>query len=455
MSHELQAAVLRLADWIASDQLTLATTLDLMYPGKALVKLAGRAGLTYPGHRIEAVPRAELLDAVSEVLTTDPGERIRVLTGMLEAVGAERRAVAGMSPEEVRAWLEATSDEATGVRRLIAAVADSRPQVSEEAQRWWADELASVREEVEDIQDQAGPPLLGALLDTVAEPMDRATQVLEQVGRRLRDVARSLERAAQRTDQTLSKHTSRVGQQVESLTAEMARTRSWLGEQHAGVRRAVDDLTTAVRSLESRLDRLQAGLQDVVARVAAVALTLDRGQVSQARRELERLRSGKRRVGVFLDVANLYASAREAHAARINYRGILEQAARLGEVVVARAYVSEGQDPTRHVGLEAALREVGYEVRLLVLRRYPDGRVKANWDLGMATDVMRSAHGLDVVVLGTGDGDFAELVRWLREEGVQVHVAGVIEHTAQELISSGDGWIPLTDDLLIPDSPRA
>jgi len=63
---------------------------------------------------------------------------------------------------------------------------------------------------------------------------------------------------------------------------------------------------------------------------------------------------------------------------------------------------------------------------------------------------MRSLHDLDVIVLGTGDGDFVELVRWLREEGVQVHVAGVNGHTAGELIAAADGWIPLGDDALMP-----
>lgn len=75
--------------------------------------------------------------------------------------------------------------------------------------------------------------------------------------------------------------------------------------------------------------------------------------------------------------------------------------------------------------------------------------MKANWDHGTATDLMRSMHDLDVIVLGTGDGDFIELVRWLREEGLQVHVAGVSGHTAGELIAAADGWIPLGEEALV------
>ncbi len=454
MGQELQAALSRLSQWVQGDRLTLITVLDIMYPGKALAQLAARVGLSYPGHRIGTVPRTELLDAVSDILARDPEERTRVLTRLLEAVEAERNALAGMSPKAVRRWLMTTSDESMGMRRLIAAVADPRESVSQVAEKWWARELGSVRQEAARAPGLGEAPLLDTLLDTVTEPVDRATQVLEQVGRQLRDVGRSLEQAAQRTDQTLGKHTTRVSQQVESVTGELARMRSWMGEQHAGLRRTLDDLAGAVRSLESRMDRFETALHELVARVAAVAMTLDRGQLARARRELARLRSGRRRVGVFLDVANLYVSAREAHAARISYRGLLERAAQLGEVILARAYVSESQDPARHQGLETVLREAGYRVHLLALRRYPDGRVKANWDLGMATDVMRSIADLDVVVLGTGDGDFAELVRWLREEGLQVHVAGVTEHTAQELIAASDGWIPLTGDLLIPETQR-
>ena len=84
----------------------------------------------------------------------------------------------------------------------------------------------------------------------------------------------------------------------------------------------------------------------------------------------------------------------------------------------------------------------------MALRQLSDGRLKANWDLGMATDLMQSMHQLDVIVLCSGDGDFVELVRWLREEGLQIHVAGVSGHTAGELVAAANGWIPLGEDAL-------
>ncbi|GEM_PF-4499568 len=121
-----------------------------------------------------------------------------------------------------------------------------------------------------------------------------------------------------------------------------------------------------------------------------------------ARRQLARLRGGGHRVGIFVDAMNLSASARDAHGGGVRYSALHERGRELGEVAIARAYVAEHPVPEKQVALEAALRRSGFEVRTLPLRQLPDGRLKANWNLGMATDLMRSAHDLDVVVLGTG-----------------------------------------------------
>jgi uncharacterized LabA/DUF88 family protein len=433
----------QLDHWLRNDRLALVTVIDVLHPGRALLKLASRLRLAYHGHRITSVPRETLLADIADILATDPAERARLLAPLVHSLQAERADLDSLPPSDIPRWIAEPSDDSACLRRLLAAMSHPRPGIAQAAAAWWAMEKESM------LDDATRPPDSQAALATAADALQRATQSCEQAGRSLRESARALEQAAQRAEQALSRHAARTRQQVDSVVADLARLRSWLGEQHAALRRDIGDLASAVRSLESRTDRLQAALHDLISRAASIAAALDRGQAELARRDLARLRSGRRRVGVFLDIANLFMSARESRGGRVSFRGVLERAMQLGDVVLARAYVSEGQNPTQHQGLETALREAGYAVRLLALRRHPDGRAKANWDLGMATDLMRSIDDLDVVVLGTGDGDFAELVRWLRERGLQVHIVGVPENTAQDLIASSDGWIPIEGDLLI------
>jgi uncharacterized LabA/DUF88 family protein len=452
MSRNPTGNTSRLQAWMVEDDGAIHVLLDLLYPGKSLAGLASRAGLSYPGHRIEKIPREELLAALAQTIREQPQERERILREILDASLAEQEALNRIPAGDVVGWLEGTSEPREGVRRLVAAFADTRSSVGRAARKWWRTFLAEQRE----TPGEEGPqtPLLDLVLGSVAHPVQEAARTVDQTARQLRDATRSLEESARRETQELGRHTAQVSRTVEALATELARTRSWIGEQQASVRRALEEVAEAIRALEARMNRSQSAVEGLVAQVGAAAVALERGQAAVARRMLAQLRSGPRRVGIFVDVANLNFSARDAHGARVQYRALRERGARLGDVAVARAYVVEGPVAGAQRPFEAALQHAGYDVQTLPVRQLPDGRLKANWDLGMATDMMRHADDLDVVLLATGDGDFVDLVRWLRQEGLQVHVASVVGHTSQDLVAAADGWIPLEGDLLMPASPR-
>lgn len=450
MSRDPAGNASRLQAWMVEDDRTIHVLLSLLYPGKSLAGLASRTGLSYPGHRIEKIPREELLAALTRTIREQPQECERIVTEILDASLAEQEALSRIQAGEVEDWLEGTTEPREGIRRLVAAIVDTRSSVNRAARKWWRAFLA------EQTSDEDGPqtPLLDLVLGSVAHPVQEAARTVDQTARQLRDATRSLEESARRETQELGRHTAQVSRTVEGLATELARTRSWIGEQQASVRRALEEVAEAIRALETRMDRFQWAVEGLVGQVGAVAVALERGQAAAARRMLAQLRSGPRRVGIFVDVANLSFSARDAHGARVQYRALRERGARLGDVAVARAYMVEGPVAEAQRPFEAALQHAGYEVQTLPVRQLPDGRLKANWDLGMATDMMRHADDLDVVLLATGDGDFVDLVRWLRQEGLQVHIASVVGHTSQDLVAAADGWIPLEGDLLMPASPR-
>ncbi|MDP3947891.1 MAG: NYN domain-containing protein [bacterium] len=157
------------------------------------------------------------------------------------------------------------------------------------------------------------------------------------------------------------------------------------------------------------------------------------------------------RVGIFIDIQNLYHSAKNLYGARVNYNELIKALLAGRNLIRATGYVvksegvegatppspapvrrdSVGDDPhggARIASSEAAffeaLEKEGIELRMKDLQVYAGGMKKADWDVGMAVDAIRMGSALDVVILVTGDGDFIPLVEYLKWGlGRQVEVA--------------------------------
>ncbi len=90
-----------------------------------------------------------------------------------------------------------------------------------------------------------------------------------------------------------------------------------------------------------------------------------------------------------------------------------------------------------------------------------EGHYKANVDVMMALDALELADEMqpDVVVLVTGDADFAHLATKLRRRGIRVEVASVAQNLGNVLKASASSTIDLaplfrTFELIaLPDAP--
>lgn len=185
------------------------------------------------------------------------------------------------------------------------------------------------------------------------------------------------------------------------------------------------------------------------------------------------------RVGIFIDVQNLYHSAKHLHRGRgrVNYRELVAHLvgdrqlvrafayaveseavlAERGEVAadapvqgrttaVKKSAVPRDQDaPSSEKNFFAALEDAGIELRLKDLQIFSDGSKKADWDVGMAVDAIRTAHSFDVVVIVSGDGDFTPLVDYLRwGMGKYVEVAAFRQSTSGKMQTVADRFVDLT-----------
>ena len=78
------------------------------------------------------------------------------------------------------------------------------------------------------------------------------------------------------------------------------------------------------------------------------------------------------------------------------------------------------------------------------LQIFTGGAKKADWDVGIAVDMIRFAELLDVVIIVSGDGDYIDVVEYLQNRGRLVEAMAFRETTSSKLIESVDGFTDLS-----------
>jgi len=151
------------------------------------------------------------------------------------------------------------------------------------------------------------------------------------------------------------------------------------------------------------------------------------------------------RVGVFVDMQNLYHSAKHLHGARINFAELVRMASADRQVVRALVYVVKSGEGEEEKAFFDALEKSGLELKMKDLQVFAGGAKKADWDVGMAVDVISLAKQLDVVVLATGDGDFVPLVEYLQHNGLIVEAVSFGRSTSLRLKEAVNNFYDLDE----------
>jgi len=154
----------------------------------------------------------------------------------------------------------------------------------------------------------------------------------------------------------------------------------------------------------------------------------------------------EQRVGVFIDTQNLYHSAKNLYNARVNFGQILKDGIAGRHLIRAVAYVvaTEGGEEQ---GFFDALEKLGIETKTRDLQVFSGGAKKGDWDVGITLDAVRFAPKLDTIILVSGDGDFSELLEYLRvKEGCQTEVISFGKSSSSRLISEADDFIDLDEN---------
>jgi len=157
------------------------------------------------------------------------------------------------------------------------------------------------------------------------------------------------------------------------------------------------------------------------------------------------IRNPDQRVGVFVDVQNLYYSARNLYNARVKFNEVLDSAVGNRKLIRAIAYVVKADMPEEQSFFDA-LGKAGFEVKMKDLQTFAGGHQKGDWDVGIAMDIVKMMNKVDVVVLASGDGDFVPLLEFLQMSGQLTETVAFGRSCSSKIKELTDNFIDLDED---------
>jgi len=154
----------------------------------------------------------------------------------------------------------------------------------------------------------------------------------------------------------------------------------------------------------------------------------------------------EQRVGVLVDVSNMYHSAKNLYNKKVNFKEVLKESVAGRKLIRAVAYAIRTESEEENPFFEA-LSGQGFEVRMKDLQIFAGGAKKADWDVGIAMDAIKMADKMDVIIIVSGDGDYIPLLTYIQNtKGCLVEVVGFRQTTSSALIEVADDFLNLSDN---------
>jgi uncharacterized LabA/DUF88 family protein len=157
------------------------------------------------------------------------------------------------------------------------------------------------------------------------------------------------------------------------------------------------------------------------------------------------------KIALFIDGANLYAVAHDFLKVKIDFARLLTYFSQ--NAIILRAFYYVAYDPVEgdNIPYLVWLKRNGYHVVTKPVKEVGDGVKKGNLDIEIALDMLELADKVDRVVLFSGDGDFAPLLKRVGREGTKTQAISYWGNgegpTAAELIETADVFTELKDIL--------
>jgi len=155
------------------------------------------------------------------------------------------------------------------------------------------------------------------------------------------------------------------------------------------------------------------------------------------------------KTAIFVDVQNIYYTTKSVFNQSFNYRQFWRECSKTHDIKSATAYAIDSADSGQHK-FQAALKHIGFEIKLKPYIQRSDGSAKGDWDVGITIDIMEQAKHVDKIILLSGDGDFSILLAHVaKTHNIKTQVHSVAKLTAKSLIDNCDRYCEIMErDLL-------
>lgn len=154
----------------------------------------------------------------------------------------------------------------------------------------------------------------------------------------------------------------------------------------------------------------------------------------------------EQRVGMLVDIQNLYYSGRVIFGKKVNFKNILMEGVAGRKLIHAIAYGIKTIERQEDKFFEA-LEKQGFEVKTKDLQVFPGGQKKGDWDVGIAVDAIKLSKTLDAIILVSGDGDYIPVVEYIQNTtGCRVESMSFQESTSSKLIEKVDDFTNLSEN---------
>jgi len=475
----------------------LSRVLDDLLDQKRLVHLANTCGLKYRGMRTQSQTRDRLVEDLAKKARKEDEVAKAVLRVLAkEAAGATREWAGLDSDEKIRRL----SDEEflrtkhnAGLHLYLLSAGDAR-EIDTLGARLAYEYLLRVS------SNGANTAATGATRGKTSKQEARLVRQVQARDRKLRHLEAQLVKSREAQKSSKQDLIQRKGELAESrmlaerLQRELSRAESAARatanpgstgpteSEITGLTKTMRQLVAAQKKLVQRIEpladkkqpredaaslhSLSESLKQIGKRATADTKQRDK-QFDEFAKRIESLRTAVRarpasggkpakrarpkgtaqRVGVFIDVQNVYYGARRLKG-KLDFDALLEAATDGRRLIQTTAYVVETKETDQSQFL-ARLRKHGIEVRRKTLQVRADGSMKGDWDMELALDILDAAPLLDVVVLVSGDGDFTSLVKRVKSMGPRVEVIAFPRATAKSLVQAADTFQPLDRKFMI------
>jgi uncharacterized LabA/DUF88 family protein len=155
-------------------------------------------------------------------------------------------------------------------------------------------------------------------------------------------------------------------------------------------------------------------------------------------------------VAVFVDVQNMYHSAKKTFGTNLSYAKMLRACVRNRRLVRAQAYVIEREGMEQNAFTDH-LHYCGFEVSRRPVIERADGTRKAEWELAMSMDMMAMADKVESIIIVSGNGMFADVIPALKAKGVKVEACAFRESMSDTLRNAVDWYHLLGEEHLHED----